>query len=290
MLNKEYIIHWFPLIGLGLLVSAFMFTVVPHAYQDYAVPHWKQLVHFETSYLYLYTLVGSICFPFLLSFDRKVHFYTRWKTLMMATLPVALIFIMWDAVFTSQGAWGFNDTYLMGARFMGLPVEELLWFFIIPYCCVFIYECLEAYFAPAFNTKWMKMLSLTLSVVFILVALVFSDKIYTTVTFTAAAMSAFWLYRFADVRFSSSFYLTWLISLIPFLLVNGILTGLFTMEPVVVYSPDAFMGIRIVSIPLEDAFYLWAYLFVILWVYEILKKNTRKGNSPGVASVNTLAH
>ena len=61
--------------------------------------------------LYLWLIVGTITFPFLLSFDRKVHFYTNWKFLFPAITIVALIFMVWDQVFTQEAIWGFNETY-----------------------------------------------------------------------------------------------------------------------------------------------------------------------------------
>jgi len=44
----------------------------------------------------------------------------------MASALAAVFFIIWDVWFTKEGVWWFNDYYLIGIRFLGLPVEELI--------------------------------------------------------------------------------------------------------------------------------------------------------------------
>jgi len=60
----------------------------------------------ETSYLYLIINGLSVLFPFLLSFDRRVHFYKKWKYLFPAIFLTALVFIPWDVYFTILDVWG----------------------------------------------------------------------------------------------------------------------------------------------------------------------------------------
>ena len=96
-------------------------------------------------YIYLYLNLFTIFFPFVLSFDKRVHFYTYWKFLFPAMAVNALIFIFWDSYFTSIGVWSFNPDYLLGIYLFGLPLEEILFFITVPYACVFIYETLNAY-------------------------------------------------------------------------------------------------------------------------------------------------
>jgi lycopene cyclase domain-containing protein len=95
---------------------------------------------------YFLILAGSVAAPLLLSFDSKVAFYRKWKYVFAAMVFPALLYILWDIYFTSKGVWGFNNHYITGIRFINLPVEEVLFFFIVPYCCLFIYECIYCYF------------------------------------------------------------------------------------------------------------------------------------------------
>jgi lycopene cyclase domain-containing protein len=96
--------------------------------------------------LYFWIIILSFAGPFFLSFDKKVHFYKQWKYIFPAIIPVALGFIVWDDYFTENKIWGFTPEYLQGIYFRNLPLEEVLFFFVIPYNCVFIYDVLQAYF------------------------------------------------------------------------------------------------------------------------------------------------
>jgi lycopene cyclase domain-containing protein len=69
---------------------------------------------------------------------------------------------------------------------------------------------------------------------------------------------------------------TFLVAIIPFLIVNGILTGSFTEEPVVWYNGNHIIGIRIFTIPMEDVFYNYCMLLPITAIYEWIKKRQTK--------------
>ncbi|MFN6039186.1 MAG: lycopene cyclase domain-containing protein, partial [Bacteroidota bacterium] len=96
-------------------------------------------------FLYLsidaFTLLG----PLILSFDKRVAFYKKWKPLFLAISIMMIIFIPWDILKTDHGVWGFNQDYICGIYFFNLPIEECLFFVCIPYACIFIYECLNYY-------------------------------------------------------------------------------------------------------------------------------------------------
>ena len=266
----------------GMVIIAFVLLLITPTLDvlDREVNQLKPVGLFETRGLYAWVLFGSVLFPFLLSFDKKVHFHTQWSLLIKSLLLPAIVFIAWDMVFTARGIWGFNDVYHLPYTLIGLPIEECLWFFIIPYCCVFIHACLSAYFDISFSEAIMKWLFLSLSLIFGLIAIMHLDRMYTLLTFSLAAFFSMYAWRFAGGKFLSYFILTWLVSLIPFFIVNGLLTGMFTTSPVVMYSNEGIMGIRIGSIPLEDAFYLWDYLFIILWSMDGLSKKRFQG-TPG---------
>ena len=60
--------------------------------------------------------------------------------------------------------------------------------------------------------------------------------------------------------------------LIPFLIVNGILTGSFIKDEVVWYDDLENLGLRIFTIPIEDAFYGMLLLILSISIYEYLRK------------------
>jgi lycopene cyclase domain-containing protein len=66
------------------------------------------------------------------------------------------------------------------------------------------------------------------------------------------------------------FWFAYLVHLIPFLLVNGVLTGAVTPEPVVFYNATEIIGLRIVTIPIEDTIYALTCLLIPITVMEYL--------------------
>ena len=68
------------------------------------------------------------------------------------------------------------------------------------------------------------------------------------------------------------FYWTYLVMLLPFLLVNGILTGTGIEEEVVWYNEAHFMGYRILTIPLEDSIYGMGLILGGVFMTEYLRK------------------
>ncbi len=235
------------------------------------LPNPTSYAFLETHFLYFYLHVFTFVPVFLLSFDKKVAFYKKWKQLFPAIFLVGAFFIFWDVIFTAKGVWGFNDTYITGIRIFHLPIEEWLFFLTVPFACVFIYECLIAYFPNDIFKAIEKGLTTLLIIGFLFIAFMNWERLYT---FSAAFLSAMLLiyhYLFISTSFLSRYYGAFLVSLIPFLLLNGVLTGGFTNEPVVVYNPEEFLGIRCISVPLDDFIYSFVYLLSVVSVYEGFK-------------------
>jgi len=217
--------------------------------------------------LYLYINIFTISAPFLLSFDKKVAFFKSWKYLFPAILIMAVVFIGKDAIFASYGIWGFNDEYLIGIRLLGLPLEEWLFFITVPYACVFIYACLVAYLKVDPLKNIHRPFFFVLSFVLIIVGLLYYDRLYTSIIFLATAILI--LYNLYQRQpWLSMFLLSFFVAMIPFFLVNGILTGSFIENPVVWYDPAQNLGIRLFTIPIEDSVYNLMMLMMTVQLME----------------------
>ena len=203
---------------------------------------------------YGYILLFSFVGPLLLSFDRKVAFYRHIKKLILPLILVSGGFLVWDHWFTSMEVWGFNTNYVCGLYLGKLPLEEVLFFFVVPYNCLFIYKVIEAYFQPKENLNFNKVFM----VVFIALGLVLIAKNpsgwYTQTAVMLGIFLCVGLWYFSP-HWLSLFLWTFLCCLIPFFIVNGLLTGMATQHPVVWYNPSAFSNWRILTIPVEDLFY-----------------------------------
>ena len=220
--------------------------------------------------LYFSVLFFSFLFPFALSFDKKVAFYKSWKYLFPAISIVALLFIVWDFVFTHYGFWGFTDKYLNGIFLFNLPLEEVLFFIIIPYCCLLIYEVVKSYLPNLKFKQVTKYFSMFTVVSGVFLSLFFADNSYT---FSACILSV--LLTIFSFRYQLNFpffVLSFIISIIPFIVVNGILTGIVTPEPIVWYSESEIIGLRIFTIPLEDFYYSYSLLLSVAILYERFKR------------------
>lgn len=221
--------------------------------------------------LYLLIIISVIFFPLVLSFDKKVHFFTNWKYLIPAIFFTMIIFIPWDILFTANGVWGFNKIYLTGIYFFNLPVEEVLFFIVVPYACIFIYEVLTAYGMKNIFYKSEKLITAILSIFLISTSLFFHQQIYTLSVSLLSLLLILLNQLIFKSKFLSFFYLSYLVMLIPFLFVNGILTGSFIPEEVVWYNDAEFSKIRLFTIPAEDIMYGFSLILMNLSIYYFLK-------------------
>lgn len=228
---------------------------------------------------YLFIDLFSLLGPFMLSFDKRVAFYKHWKSLFVAIACMMLLFIPWDIWKTSVGVWGFNPDYLTGIYFYNLPLEECLFFVCIPYACMFIYECMLSYFPNAVFGRYYLSFSGLLSLSLIVLAFANLHQWYTFTAFGFAGILLIILSKVRRALFLNAFYVSYLVILIPFMLVNGILTGTWLEKPIVWYSSKAIFNIRLGTIPIEDTIYNLGMLLMVVSIYEQMKKFEKKNES-----------
>ncbi len=219
-------------------------------------------------YTYLLINFFTLLIPFLFSFHPKLRFYKRWNAFFPAAFLTGTIFILWDIGFTALGVWGFNPRYVTGIEVANLPVEEILFFLCIPYACVFTWHCLSFFLPSKWSEYRQKAITFSLSLLLIILAILFYENIYTTVTFFSLAVLLLITAFILEVSWLSRFYIVYSLLLLPFLIVNGILTGLFLEQPVVWYNEAEIIGLRLFTIPVEDAFYGMELILLNVLLYE----------------------
>lgn len=233
-------------------------------------------------YYYLFLDLASLIFPFAFSFNARANFSKKWKYVLPAIGLTAILFIVWDVVFTQKGIWGFNENYITGVYLLNLPIEEILFFICIPYACIFTYFALNHFFRADPVADYARIITYTLIVISLAVAFIFREQAYTFTTFILLAGLLVFL-SILRVSYLSKFYRAFIVLLIPFFLVNGILTGSFIPEEIVWYKNAENMGIRIGTIPIEDIFYAMLMILTNLAIAEGLK--ARKKNSPAGGAI-----
>ena len=228
--------------------------------------------------LYLLLNLGSISVPFLYSFHPKLQLHKQFLWIFISILLTMVIFIPWDVIFTMHGIWGFNDTYFLGVKFFNLPLEEWLFFICIPFACVFTHYALLLYFPNLkLNRQVTKAISIGLITLLLILAVVNYDKWYTVINFSLAIPLTFIVYNY-NTKLLQHFFLTFLVMLIPFFIVNGILTGSFITDQVVWYDNTQNLGIRMGTIPVEDSIYAYTMILCNLFLTEFFVKKFQHTN------------
>ena len=219
--------------------------------------------------IYLLLNLGSVSVPFLYSFHPRLKLHKRFLWIFISILLTMFIFIPWDVIFTMSGIWGFNDTYFLGCKFLSLPIEEWLFFICIPFACVFTHYALLLYFPNLkVNKTTAKKISIVLILLLFILAVVNYDKWYTVINFGLAIPLTLLVYKY-NTLLLQQFFLTFLVMLIPFFIVNGILTGSFIEDQVVWYNNAENLGIRMATIPVEDSIYAYSMILCNLFLTEL---------------------
>lgn len=223
--------------------------------------------------LYLILNIASFIIPFLYSFESRMRYINRWKAVFSSILITATFFIIWDVLFTKMGIWWFNPRYHSGIALFDLPIEEWLFFICIPYASLFIHFAFHYFFPKvALSDKTVQIIYWVLMAILIPTLLFNINKWYTAVNYTLLiAILTFAVFKVPNVL--NTFFITFLIILLPFLLVNGILTGSFIDEPVVYYNNAENLRIRLGTIPIEDAGYAFSMLLMSLILIKKIEGN-----------------
>jgi lycopene cyclase domain-containing protein len=223
---------------------------------------------------FTYLLINflTIFFPVILSFDKRVQFFKQWKFILPGLLISGAVFLVWDYIFTIADVWSFNPDYVTGIWLFNLPVEEILFFITVPFACIFIYECLNYYIRKDILKSFQTGISITFLGLSMLMLIFFYDRVYTLVTFGLLLTILFYAAFINREAYLGRFYLAYLVSLVPFLIVNGFLTSI----PIVMYNDAENMAFRVGTIPFEDFFYSLSLLLMNVMFFEYFKGRTKK--------------
>jgi lycopene cyclase domain-containing protein len=208
--------------------------------------------------------LGILSLPLLLTFGPFARYDKRIGRVLAASLTAGAAFIGWDIWATARGHWGFNPKYVSEILPFGLPIEELLLFFIIPYSALFLYENLLTY-VPDRHFRFPRWLNGLLVGAFAGAAVAFRGQVYTRTAMIACglffAAAAFYGQRLLR---SSLFWIYMGIAFIPFFAADFLLTS----PPIIWYNPAAIWGVRVATIPLENFFYTFALLGFYTLIYR----------------------
>jgi lycopene cyclase domain-containing protein len=97
-----------------------------------------------TSLTYLALLAGCLVVTAPLELVLRVRVYARWRRLLVAVVPEFAVFVVWVLYAIAQGHWDYSDSRTLGVRLPGgIPVEEVLFFLVVPLCSVLALEAVR---------------------------------------------------------------------------------------------------------------------------------------------------
>lgn len=229
----------------------------------------------------LYTLLILFIFwgPFFISLWPKLSFWKQWRSLLAVFIFVSLPFIVWDVFMTKQGAWGFTPEYAGSVNLFSLPMGELLFFLVVPFVCLVMYEVLlyvdrkptrsfdivNRSISGNSQQNQTRLLLVVLSIIILILAFINKSQLYTFTVWLSLVI-AFLTTAILNllIIWQKTFWLYLLVSFAGFLLLNSILTSL----PIVWYSPEVISNWRFGSIPVEDFVYNASLLILSLIVWQ----------------------
>jgi lycopene cyclase domain-containing protein len=221
----------------------------------------------DTKYYYLLINIATVFFPIVLSFDKNVSFFSKWKYIFPGLVVSGLLYLLWDYLFTINNVWSFNQDYILGVTFFELPLEEILFFITVPFACIFIYECLICYFNYNIPKRLYQIITAVLIILSLVLGAVYSDRLYSLINFvTLAVILLYTIFKKPKLNMGK-FYIAYAVSLIPFYIVNGILTAI----PIVMYNNAENMNFRVGTIPFEDHFYSMSLILLNLLFFEYFR-------------------
>jgi len=96
---------------------------------------------------FTYLGILAACLLGTLPLESALHarVYARWPRLLLTLAPVVVAFGAWDIAEIHAGAWSYDPRYLVDVTLPGrLPLEELLFFVVIPTCALLTFEAVRA--------------------------------------------------------------------------------------------------------------------------------------------------
>lgn len=95
--------------------------------------------------IYLAILAACVVGTLPLELVLHVRVYAQAPRLIATVVPVALVFSIWDVLEIRAHAWHYDPAYLVGVTLPArLPLEELLFFLVIPVCAILTLEAVRA--------------------------------------------------------------------------------------------------------------------------------------------------
>lgn len=232
-------------------------------------------------YEYLIFNIIVISGPLFFGSLKRFFFLNYLKEALISIVVSAIPFLIWDAAVTNRH-WFFAEQYTMGIRFFGLPFEEILFFFTVPFACLFTWQMVKKYFiSSSFNSNQLNGIAdnflsnrtiIAIIILFLIISIASftNGKEYTSLTALIFSLSILY-----DKYYGAKIIITkrFVVYFIFVSLFTVIFNGYLTWRPIVTYDEIYQIGLRIFTIPIEDFFFGYALLIFCTSIFEKMIKN-----------------
>lgn len=93
---------------------------------------------------YLAVLAGCLLCAVWLEPVLRVGVLRQWRRLLLTLAPVVLVFGGWDVAAIAAHHWSYDRAQTTGVLLPGrLPVEELVFFIVVPVCAILGFEAVR---------------------------------------------------------------------------------------------------------------------------------------------------
>jgi lycopene cyclase domain-containing protein len=93
---------------------------------------------------YLAVLAGCLAGALWLEPVLRIGVLRQWRRLLLTLAPVVVVFAAWDMAAIRAGHWTFDPAQTTGLVLPGgLPLDELLFFIVVPVCAVLGFEAVR---------------------------------------------------------------------------------------------------------------------------------------------------
>jgi lycopene beta-cyclase len=97
---------------------------------------------------YLVLMAACLAVTLPLELVLRAGVYRRPRRWLAALVPVFVVFNLWDWVAIRRGHWSYSARYTTGVELGGLPLEELVFFLVVPTCALLTYQAVARLLPP----------------------------------------------------------------------------------------------------------------------------------------------
>ena len=96
-------------------------------------------------YQYLLTMAACLLLTLPLELVLGARVYQRPRRVVRVLVPVAAVFLAWDAAAIAREHWDFSARYTTGVLLpFDVPLEEVTFFVVVPLCALLTFEAVTA--------------------------------------------------------------------------------------------------------------------------------------------------